>query len=38
MVDAFATIGVFAFGMLCVSLFADFCLKNAAKEEKKRVD
>lgn len=34
MVEILGTIGVFAFSFVIIALFTDFCLKDAAKEEK----
>lgn len=34
MVEVLGTIGVFAFSFVIIALFTDFCLKDAAKEEK----
>lgn len=34
MVEVLGIIGVFAFSFIIIALFTDFCLKDAAKEEK----
>ena len=34
MVEVLGTIGVFAFSFVIIALFTDFCLKDAAREEK----